>query len=170
MNIFIIGFMGSGKSSLAQRLSNILNLNFIDIDEEIENLSDLKISEIFQQKGEDEFRNIERQCLLNIINTDNNIIATGGGTPCFFDNMDVINKNGVSIYLKMTPAQLFRRLKNSKTPRPLVKELNYFQLKETIIYMLSKREKFYSQANYIVDGKNIDIKQIISFLNIDQSR
>ncbi len=123
--------MGCGKSTLGRRLSEHLNLQFIDMDHYIEERNLKTIPQIFEQEGEAEFRNKERKALEELSEFTDIIIATGGGAPCFFDNIDLMNQSGQTIYINIDPAILADRLLKSKTERPLIKgkskdELVYF--------------------------------------------
>ncbi|NVO03809.1 MAG: shikimate kinase, partial [Bacteroidetes bacterium] len=132
MRIFLIGFMGCGKSSFGKRLANKLGLSFVDLDIEIETSKGRSVSEIFALEGEKVFRCYETETLIQNTEKDNLIISTGGGTPCFNENMDLINSKGISIYLKMSSESLLHRLVNSKKERPLIKSMTYFELKKFI--------------------------------------
>ncbi|MBN1767847.1 MAG: shikimate kinase [Prolixibacteraceae bacterium] len=151
MRIFLIGYMGSGKSTVGKGLAKNLNLSFIDMDEYIEERNMRTIPQIFEQDGESGFRNIERKALLELADFENVVIGTGGGAPCFFDNMDVIKKSGKSVYLKGTPRILAERLRNSKVERPLIKGKNDSELLAFINESLDKREKWYMQADVVLE-------------------
>jgi len=166
MRIFLIGFMGSGKSSLGKELAHKLGLFFIDLDSLIEEITSSSISEIFSTQGENKFREIEHQCLKETFHAENVVIATGGGTPCFHDNMQLINENGISIYIKLNAGMLASRLNNDKGKRPLLNGSdmdNSFQ--ENIVQLLESREQYYLQAKVIVEGKDISAKKIIEKLS-----
>jgi shikimate kinase len=121
MRIYLIGYMGSGKSTVGKGLAKKLNLQFIDLDNYIEERNFKTIPEIFASVGEVGFRKIEQHALKEIAEFENVVVATGGGAPCFFDNMELIKRTGVSVYLNGTPRILAERLLNSKTERPLMK-------------------------------------------------
>jgi shikimate kinase len=161
MKIFLIGFMGCGKSSLGKRLANKLKLEFIDLDSEIEKLKLKSVSSIFFEEGEDKFRVYETEQLTKIYTLNNVVISTGGGTPCFNENMDLINKSGISIYIKMSSESLLHRLVNSKKERPLVKRMTYFELKKFISKKLTEREVYYNQANIIVKGEDLKLDYLV---------
>ncbi|MDD4799660.1 MAG: shikimate kinase, partial [Proteiniphilum sp.] len=118
--IFLIGYMGCGKSTLGKRLAQSLSLTFIDLDAHIQNKYRKTISELFAEKGEEQFRMIERQALLEVAAFEDVLISTGGGAPCFFDNMEVMNRAGITIYIQAFPEELAARLRASKTVRPLL--------------------------------------------------
>ena len=165
MRIFLIGFMGCGKSSLGKRLANKLNLEFVDLDNEIERIHGKSISSIFQIEGEVKFRFYENEQLDRVCELKNIVVSTGGGTPCFSDNMKIINETGVSIYIKMSSESLLYRLVNSKKDRPLVKNMTYFELQKFISRKLNEREVFYNQANLVVKGENLKLNYLIELIN-----
>jgi shikimate kinase len=162
--IFLIGFMGSGKSTTGKKLASHLNWSFIDLDEKIEIMTGMKIKNIFSEKGETFFRKVESETLHGIVSETNTVISTGGGTPCFGDNMDFMISNGLTIYLTMTPARLKSRLADSSDHRPLLKDIGKEELKEYIARKLSEREKWYSRAEIIVDGFNTDFSVLYSLV------
>jgi shikimate kinase len=162
--IYLIGFMGSGKSSVGKQLAAKLNYSFVDLDKYIEESNGISINEIFEIKGEKEFRNIEFNALKKLAGTKNTLIACGGGTPCYFDNMELMNSTGITLYINMSAKMLADRLKNSKKERPLVANKNDEDLLDYISKTLEKREYFYTQANYTVKGKNLDVKELVDFL------
>jgi shikimate kinase len=162
--IFLIGFMGSGKSTTGKKLASHLNWSFIDLDEKIEIMTGMKIKNIFSEKGETFFRKVESETLHGIVSETNTVISTGGGTPCFGDNMDFMISNGLTIYLTMTPARLQSRLADSSDHRPLLKDIGKEELKEYIARKLSEREKWYSRAEIIVDGFNTDFSVLYSLV------
>ncbi len=155
-NIFLTGFMGSGKTSLGKKLAQVLRRTFIDLDQYIEKKMALSIPVIFNQFGEDEFRRIEKECLEELIQTNNlAVIALGGGTICFFDNLQEIKKNGLLIYLQLPPKVLAERIKKSKTVRPLLQKLKSDELLLTIENKLNSRLQYYEQAQLCVNGLNL---------------
>ncbi len=151
MRIYLIGYMGSGKSTVGKGLAKNLGLIFIDMDDFIEQRNMRTIPKIFAEDGEDGFRKIERKALLELSEFENVVIGTGGGAPCFFDNMEIIKKSGKSVYLKGTPRILAERLKNSKVERPLIKGKNEEELITFIDETLAKREKWYKQADVVLE-------------------
>lgn len=152
---FLIGYMGSGKTTVGKQLARQLNLQFIDMDSFIENRYRKSISAIFEEKGEAGFREIERKALQEIIDFENIVISTGGGLPCFFDNMDVMNQSGITIYLKASVEELAERLRTGKQKRPLIKDKNPEELKDFITLNLEKREEFYNQATFIFESDGL---------------
>jgi shikimate kinase len=161
MRIFFVGFMGSGKTTHGRLLAEKLNYDFLDLDDYIEEKHKHSISSIIALVGEDGFRKVEKACLHEVLTRNNIIISTGGGTPCFFDNMEIINNHGLSIFLKADTDILCKRLINCKTEyRPLIKGKSPEELKDYITKTLENRESFYSQAHYILDAENITTDQI----------
>jgi len=165
MRIFLIGFMGSGKSSIGSKLAHKLGFIFIDLDDVIEKTSGMRIIDIFKIDGENGFREIEHKCLKETFLNDNIVVATGGGTPCYNNNMELINRYGVSIYIKLNQGILASRLFSDKGTRPLIENYtNKKELQKFIEDRLEKREKFYLQSKLIIEGKNISAKKIMEML------
>lgn len=146
--------MGSGKSTIGKWLAEKLNLNFIDFDKHIEKETGKTITEIFNAAGEEKFRMLEHEHLKKILNKENVVISLGGGTPCFHDNIQLINKNGISIYLEMSLDALVTRLSKAKNKRPLIRDLKGGDLKYFIGANLEKRKPFYQKANHIIQAEN----------------
>ena len=169
MKIFLIGFMGSGKSTVGKKLAKKLKLHFIDLDKYIENKHSATINDIFLEIGEAEFRELERKALDEIVKRQDIIISTGGGTPCFHNNIEKMNQSGLTIYLETNPGILFSRLTNSKLERPLIQNKSETELKQYISETLKMRKEFYEQAKIQIDSKNLNISQLVlsikSFLN-----
>jgi len=158
--VYIIGFMGSGKSTVGKRLASNLGWKFLDLDKQIEHKAGQLIKNIFSSFGEDYFRRIEAETLLNLKIMEDTVISTGGGTPCFGKNMDFMMTSGLVVYLKMTPGQLKSRLEGLTTDRPLIHNLTPQELLKYISDKLSEREEYYLKAPLIVDGKNLDIRTL----------
>ncbi len=150
--VYLIGFMGSGKSTMGRWLADALGWSFLDLDHFIEHKYHKTISQIFEDNGEDGFREIEAKCLREVSDFDNVIIGAGGGTPCFYDNMDVMNATGLTIYLQLQPSVLNERLCASKSQRPLVANKSGDELLSFITEKLNERESHYLKAKVIADG------------------
>jgi len=165
MRIFLIGFMGCGKSTLGRALASELNLTFIDLDSFLEEKYFKTIPQIFAEEGEDAFRRKERKVLEEVCGFDDVILATGGGAPCFFDNMDLMNESGFCIFLDVDINSLVSRLIHAKTERPLIKGKSPEELHTFIEGMLAKRRSFYEKARYILKGSEITSTQLIGLLN-----
>jgi len=149
-HIVLVGFMGSGKSTIGKKLADALGLPFVDLDSKIIHQAGMSISDIFTQKGEAYFRILEKEVLDAVISSDRaSVIATGGGTPCFYDNMDVILKNSYSFYLKVGRDALLDRISEDES-RPLIIGKTKKELKQFIDLMLRKRASFYTKANQTV--------------------
>ena len=163
--IYIIGFMGSGKSTAGKKLAATLGWQFLDLDTQIERQEGQSIKDIFSSQGEDHFREIESKTLLNLNTSENTVISTGGGTPCYSNNMDYLISTGLVVYLKMTPGQLMSRLERSTRDRPLIKKLNKKELLKFISDKLLEREEYYLKASLIVKGTDLDIKALNDIIN-----
>lgn len=150
MNIYLIGFMGSGKSFTGQQLATALDLPFVDLDQRIEQAEKRSIGQIFESEGESYFRNLEAQLLRATGAEGSSVISCGGGTPCFHQNMEWINANGLSIYLKASVQLLAKRLKKGQEHRPLIRGFNSAELEGFIAERLEQREFYYSQAEIII--------------------
>jgi shikimate kinase len=159
--IYLIGFMGSGKSTVGKKLALHLNWSFIDLDDKVELKAGMKIAEIFAEKGESFFRAMESEVLRSLSTEADTVISTGGGTPCFDENMDYMLESGLTIYLKMTPAQLKSRLLRSSHERPLIKNIRIDDLQGFIEEILGEREKWYSRAEIAFDRFNSDISDLL---------
>ena len=153
--IYLIGYMGTGKTTLGKELAKSFDVQFIDLDHYIQEVEQKTISEIFEEVGEAGFREIENQTLKKISTLDNAIIAAGGGTPCFFDNMDYMNETGTTIYLRATPEALCKRLNVCKDKRPLIRDKNEEELHSFVKENLSKREPYYLKADIIFETDNL---------------
>jgi shikimate kinase len=162
--IFLTGYMGSGKTTAGKKLAAKLSYEFTDLDAFIESEYKMTIPEIFSKKGEKEFRAIENNCLKKLINKDNLVISCGGGTPCYYNNMELMNKEGITVYLKMSADALVSRLHNAKDKRPLVANKSEQELREFVTRQLEKREDTYHQAQFIVKGKDLDIDELAEFV------
>ncbi|MFO7873594.1 MAG: shikimate kinase [Bacteroidales bacterium] len=161
MRIYLIGFMGSGKSSLGARMARKLNYTFLDLDAEVENTSGLTIPELFDQKGEAYFRELERDALHKTLRHSHVVVATGGGTPCYFNNMVFMKTAGKTVYLKMNPLSLLDRLVNARRRRPLLQDFDQDTLLDYIRNKLAEREASYLQADCIIKGESVKPGQVI---------
>src|SRR3954470_15407322 len=143
MKLFLLGMMGSGKSYWAQRVAENTSMEWIDLDQQIEKATSMTIREIFSTSGENFFREKERDALRELSKYNNIIIATGGGAPCFHDNMRWMNEHGITIWLDEPINILAERLKKEKEPRPLIKDLYDEELHEFLSRKLAERSPFY---------------------------
>jgi shikimate kinase len=157
--------MGSGKTTIAKKISKSLNLKILDTDKEIEKKNCLSINDIFNKKGELFFRQEEKEIINKIINLENTIISTGGGLPCFNKNIDILNKSGCTIYLKCDKELLYNRLLADKKNRPLIKDFNHKELREYINDLLIKREKIYSRSKHTIVCKGLKTNELLRQIN-----
>jgi shikimate kinase len=164
MRVYLIGYMGSGKTRFGMDLSVKTGYPFIDTDELFEAKYRISIVDFFEKYNEETFRKLERDLLLETINHADAIISTGGGTPCFYDNMDFIRKNGISIYLKMDLQSLVNRLIVVKKKRPLLKDKPLKDMESYIRGQIEEREIFYNQADFTVDAEIITVNDIVSLI------
>lgn len=162
-HIFLLGLPGSGKSTLGLGLAENLGRNFIDTDQLIEEQQQLTISQIFKEFGESEFRKLESQ-LLQQLPSRASIIATGGGLPCFNDNMSTINEIGTSVYLEVPEEVLVSRLLDHTTGRPLLQNQSEAELLQTLRQHLEKRKPYYRRATLVVSGVDITSELILNAL------
>lgn len=164
MLIFLIGFMGAGKSSQAKKLAARLSFEAVDLDELIEKANKQSVSEIFNLKGEQFFRKVECETLRTISEKQNAVVATGGGTPCFFDNMQWMNEKGITVYLKLHPGTVYHRIAPSKSKRPLICDMNNADLMEFIMETMTVRAPFYNQAKIQISGLNLKTEDLVNAL------
>lgn len=162
--VFLVGYMGSGKTTAGKKLARSIGYHFFDLDEEIEKLTGKSIQQIFSAEGEDAFRILEHSVLVSLSNRKNIIVATGGGTPCYFDNMSLMKNAGITIYLRMKPESLAKRLLLAKTQRPLIEGITAKDLPVFIKEHLSRREDYYNQAKLVVKGESLDLENLVKTL------
>ncbi len=162
--VFLIGYMGCGKSTIGRYIAKDMGWRFIDMDDYVEKQIGCSISQFFADKGEDEFRKAEAQALKNLASEHNAIIATGGGAPCHFDNIDVMRAAGLTIYIKVEPQVLAARLKDAKNQRPLLAGKSDDELLDFISSQLKNREPFYSKAEMSVDGDRLPFSAYKPFI------
>lgn len=169
MKISLIGYMGSGKSTLGPKLALLSGLDYYDLDAEIEKHTGYTITETIFNKGELYFRKVERQKLEEILQKDNFVLSTGGGTPCYYDNIDLINKSSLSVYLQYGVPKLFERLAGNSKQRPLIAHLEGEPLREYIGKHLFERSAYYEKATLIINGSKMSedeiIEEIKTYLN-----
>ncbi|MDA3866041.1 MAG: shikimate kinase [Salinivirgaceae bacterium] len=154
MRIYLMGFMSSGKTTHGFQLAKALNLNFLDLDQYIEKKTKISVHELFQTRGEAYFRQLEREALDETFQMPHAVVSTGGGAPCFFDNVQAMNKNGITFYLKLPPKIILHRLQKSTRQRPLLANKTPEELAAYINQLLNERRTFYEQAHYTVDASN----------------
>ncbi len=154
-NIFLIGFMGSGKSHWGKIWAEENRLSFVDLDEVIEKAAGKTVAQIFETKGEDYFRKLEAETLRSCASLKNALIASGGGAPCYYDNMEWMNAHGVTIFLTCNAQDVLKRVTEEQEKRPLLKKLNQAELLFFIEQKLAERLPFYTQATYTVPSNTL---------------
>jgi len=154
-NIFLIGFMGSGKSHWGHIWALEYGYTFYDLDTEIEKAFQMRVEEIFEAHGEDKFRELERYHLRKFEKKKKYLLSCGGGTPCFFDNLEWMKEHGEIIYLKASPEYILDRVMDETTKRPLLKEVNSAELLFFIQKKLKEREPVYLKANHILEVEKL---------------
>ncbi|NME68283.1 shikimate kinase [Flammeovirga aprica] len=151
MRIYLIGMPGSGKSTLAEELSTLLSLPFYDMDTEIEEREKKSIPEIFTEKGEDYFRKVEKEVVQTFL-PDNSILATGGGAPCFFDNMDFMLENGETVFVDVHEDVLVERVWQQQGTRPLLAQNEKEEVYNAIKEKRESRLPYYSKAEFTIEA------------------
>lgn len=168
----LLGYMGSGKTSVGVELSRVLSAEFVDLDRVIEQVSQQKIADIFERKGELYFRKLEAKVLRDQLKSPqgNRVLSLGGGTPCYGDNLQFIKSaTSRSFYLKYSPKFLALRLKEERAQRPLIREVEDDRLVEFIAKHLFERQPFYLQANFVVDSEGKTPSEIVNeILNLTE--
>lgn len=161
-NIILVGMMSSGKTTLGKKLARTLNYQFIDLDKLIEKDQGMEISAIFKQHGEAYFREVESRILKETAAMKGIVLASGGGTPCFFDNMEVIRKMGISVFLDVPAQDLALRIENhGKDDRPILSGST--SLVETLQSRITDRLPYYTQADFTLKG-DIDVSQLMNLI------
>ena len=156
--------MGAGKSKLGRSLAKRMGIDFIDLDDEIARNQEQGINEIFEEKGETGFREIEKDVLLQWINKDNYLMACGGGTPCYSNNMEVMNSSGTTVYLDVPEDVLFARLSNSMVRRPLIQGMTKQELKDYIHSKIDERSPYYLKAKIWINPIETSLDTIVTSL------
>ena len=162
--IVLIGFPGSGKTTIGKKLAKILDYEFVDLDKWFEIKYHISITDFFNKYGEIPFRVSEHQLLTEVLLLEHVVISTGGGTPCFHGNMDLIVAHACSVYIKMAPLSLHDRLMHSKKKRPLILNKSEEEVLQYINEKLTEREKYYLQANHIIKGESLSMEKLVSLV------
>ena len=163
--IFLLGFMGCGKTTFGKKLAKEIGWDYIDLDNYIEMKEGKSIPTIFKENGETYFRNLETKFLNELIALNSCVISCGGGTPCFNDNMNQIIEKGASVYMKLSPIILSERLKSEKSKRPLIAEMSDAKMIEFIQEKLKERVKFYERAKFTFDAQVESEETFINRIN-----
>ena len=156
IRIFLIGYMGAGKTTLGKAFARAMGLTFVDLDWYIEERYHKTVSQIFAERGEEGFRELEKRMLHEASDFENVVISVGGGTPCFFDNMDYMNQVGETVFLDVDNQVLFRRLKVAKQQRPLLANKTDEELMAFIQEALEKRLPHYTKAKHVFNGELLE--------------
>lgn len=162
IRIFLTGYMGAGKTTLGKAFARELNVPFIDLDWYIEERFHKSIRQLFEERGESAFRELERDMLHEVGEFEDVVISTGGGTPCFFDNMEYMKKQGDTVYLDVHPDILFRRLKVATRQRPVLQDKTDEDLYAFILEALERRKSVYEQAKFRFDGGHLESRSQIA--------
>jgi shikimate kinase len=163
--IYLLGFMGSGKSALGRKLARYVGYGFVDLDDLIVANAGMDIPAIFDASGEAHFRTLEAETLRETVSLQRHIIALGGGTPCFGENMDWVNTNGHSVYLRLPVEVLFGRLRKKKAGRPLIASMEDDELRAFIEGKVSERSVYYTMARQILDVLGMNARQVAEALS-----
>ena len=153
--IFLVGYMGAGKTTVGRDLAKLMGLSFIDLDSYIESRYCKSVSRIFSEKGEEGFRDIERRMLHEVAMFEDVLVATGGGAPCFFDNMAFMNGEGTTVYLRVSVKELAGRLDVCRVTRPVLGGRKGAELEAFVAESLKKREPYYAQASIVFDTEKM---------------
>ncbi|MCD7927114.1 MAG: shikimate kinase [Bacteroides sp.] len=159
--LFLIGYMGAGKTTLGKAFAREMGLNFIDLDWYIEERYHKTVQQLFTERGEQGFRELEQKMLHEVAEFEDVVISAGGGTPCFFDNMEYMNTCGDTVFLDVSPEILFRRLRVAKQQRPLLTNKSDEELMTFICEALQKRIPFYSKAKHLFKAGELEDKRQI---------
>lgn len=160
--IFLIGYMGCGKTTLGRAVGRAGGLQFIDLDCYIENRFHSTIADLFASRGEDGFRRLERAMLEEVASFEDTLVACGGGTPCFFDNMELMNSSGTTIWLDTPRDRIFERLLRNRSRRPLLADKSGEELREFIDSAMDAREPYYSRAHARFSGLALEDRDQIA--------
>jgi shikimate kinase len=163
--IFLIGFMGSGKSTVGLKLAGRIGYDFVDMDLLITETAGMTIPGIFNEYGEEVFRKWEHDILIELCQRNQVVVSTGGGAPCHGEMISIMNAHGITVYIKLTPAALKERLLHSRTERPLIRGKSESELMQFITSLLAQREVYYSRATHTVDGLSLDLEHLVDLLS-----
>jgi shikimate kinase len=170
MRIFLIGYMGSGKTLTGGRLAEVLNYEFMDLDHLFEEKYRISVSDFFKKYGEDLFRALEHKLLKENLHHENMVMSVGGGTPCFFDNIRWMNDHGITVYLKASVDELYNRLSRSRKPRPILNNKTDDNLRSHIVRQVAERQSYYNQATITVQEEELDIEKLADTIRLSQQQ
>jgi len=165
MRIFLLGFMGTGKSYWGKQWAEVNHMDFYDLDAMIEKEEQASVVDIFEKAGEDYFRVKEASMLRDVSNNDNCIISCGGGAPCFHDNIAWMNEKGLTVYLSALPQFILENVLLEKEKRPLIKHVNEAELLFFVEQKLKERSPFYSQAKLTLDAETLDSDSLTAIIS-----
>jgi len=163
--IYLVGFMAAGKTTVGRKLAAELGYRFLDLDDYFEERYKIDIHTFFDKYGEKLFRSLEHERLMKTFDMKDVVVATGGGTPCYLNSMEEINKNGISVYLEMTPQAIAGRLINSAKKRPLVEGKSGEELIRYIEEKLEERIHYYQKAQLIISGLDVNVPELIQLID-----
>ena len=164
-HIILVGFMCSGKNTYGKLLASAMGVPFVDIDDYITAKYNKTVAGIFAEHGEDYFRQLEHEVIKELLQSSPAVIASGGGTPCFNNNMDLMNQSAITVYLQSNPKTIFSWLKDAKHERPLLKGKTDDELLHYIENLLEQRKQYYEQAQITVSALHFDAKKLITIIN-----
>ena len=167
MRYFIIGYKNSGKTSIGRKLANRLNMEFIDLDDVIEEREGISIPALYSELGDERFRVKEWEALKEVVKKDNLVVSLGGGAPCHCDNMNLIENYGEVIYIRLDDDTLVSRLKDATTDRPIVLNKSDEELRVYVKDIRDRCEHHYLRAKYYIEGKNLTVDKIIRTIKVD---
>lgn len=164
MRIYLLGYMGCGKSTLGPKLADVLGIPFLDLDDHFEEMYRISINDFFTKYGEKRFRDFEHSLLTELSRQEEFVMATGGGTPCYLGNLDFMNRHGITLYLRLPYTLLAERLEQSQRKRPMLKEFIEGDFRAHIAGHLKEREQFYLQADILLDPMTVGPAEIAELI------
>ncbi len=162
--IYLVGYMGAGKTSAAKRLASRLNWKVVDTDDLFEEKYRISVDDFFQKYDEPLYRKLESEILKSTENLEDTVISTGGGTACYFDNMDWMNLHGLTVFMRISPAAAVDRVLHSHHKRPLTRGKSEAELMEYVTWHYASRMPFYEQARITVKSENLDIEHLLQLI------
>lgn len=166
MLIFLVGYMGCGKSTLGRHMAKELSYKYIDTDTLIEEKYDATIPQIFVLHGESRFREMEREAIQSLDENENAVVSTGGGLPCHFDNIELLNSKGFTIYIEVPEELLLKRISKTNSKRPLIAHKSQDEMLDYVKDSLEKRKPYYQKAKMKISGGHIQARDIVQLMNM----